>query len=273
MSVFRFTGSSLASLPPCPRLAALAALPCPPAKPCPPLRQQRRAHVVRRLERVAVAVDRHRRAGCCPCCWPFWPPGIVTPWSDMHERYALNALVSMPPPAPRPGEADPEGRALGQEVGTRLLRRLELARGRTRRRRRRCRCHCSPVCRLPVWVCGAPPSWNDPGGAPADDWPHRRAALDPVASRRSRRSRAGRRRAASGSRHRPASRPARPRCAAGRRRARARAVTGRGGSGRRAAASAPGKDDKRQRGQRDEKTRSALLAHASNVVKPCLGIT
>ena len=47
----------------------------------------------------------------------------------------------------------------------------------------------------------------------------------------------------------------------------ARAGAG-GGRGRRAAASASGKDDQRQRGQGDEKTRSALLAHAEQCLKP-----
>ena len=128
----------------------------------------------------------------------------------MHERYALNALLSMPPPAPPPGKPFPKVAPSGRRSAHACCAAWNFSRSNEGG---------APPLPLPpfvalpppVWVCGAPPSWNDPGGvAPADDWPLPPGAhREPRCGRRSRWP-AGRRRSSSGSRHRPASRRALP---------------------------------------------------------------
>ncbi len=189
----------------------------------------------------------------------------------MHERYALNALVVDATARTSAREAVPEGRTLGEEVGTRLLRRLELL---TIKRWRRAAVAVATV----------------RGVAAAGLGLRCAAELERPGRRRTRRRLA----VAAGCTGTPVAAAEavgrqvdavllqavdvglhlgrQSRCATGGRRARARAVTGRGSSGRATAASAPGKGDKRQQGQWDKKARS-LCSLTRALSQLALGIT
>src|SRR6185369_260402 len=96
------------------------------AEALPAVRQQRGTYRVRRLERVAGAVDRDGRTA------------VLT--ADRHAVIGHARPVCVERARVRParttGEASAERRALGQEVGTRIARGLELGAVDRRRRRR-----------------------------------------------------------------------------------------------------------------------------------------